>query len=89
MLNVEGFGFIGIFGIGAGVVAFADDQLRVMLFEGVGDVLKKDKAKDDVLIFGRVNVAAELSAANQSLASKPIWAAELAAVFEEERARDM
>ena len=37
--NIFGSVLVGIFGIRAGVFAFACDQLRVVLFETVGDVL--------------------------------------------------
>ena len=46
--------------------------------EGVGDVFEEDEAEDNVLIFRRVHVVAELSAASQRLASKPRWAVESA-----------
>jgi hypothetical protein len=35
-------------------------QRRMFLFKGIGDILKKEKAEDDVLVLGRVHVAAEL-----------------------------
>ncbi len=47
-------------GFGAGVVAFARDELGVVLLEGVGDVFEEDQAEDDVLVFRRVHVVAEL-----------------------------
>jgi hypothetical protein len=34
-------------------------ELRVLLLEGVGDVLEKDEAEDNVLVFGRVHAAAQ------------------------------
>ena len=37
--HVLGFVFVWIFWIGAGVVAFAGDELRMVFFETVGDVL--------------------------------------------------
>ena len=58
--DVLGAVFVGVFGIGAGVVAFAGDELRVLLLEGVGDVLEEDEAEDDVLVFRRVHVVAQL-----------------------------
>jgi hypothetical protein len=54
----------------------------VALLEAIRDVLEEDKAEDDVLVFGRVNVLRSLSAASQSFASKPMLAEEFAlAVF--------
>ena len=58
--NVFGSVFVGVFGIGAGVVAFARDELRAVFFETVGDVFEEDEAEDDVLVFRRVHVVAEL-----------------------------
>ena len=58
--DVLGFVFVRVFGIGAGVVAFAGDELRVVLLEGVGDVFEEDEAEDDVLVFRRVHVVAQL-----------------------------
>ena len=72
---------IGIFRVGA----FSLREVYVFFLERVGDVFEKDQAEDDVLVFGRVHVDRSLSAASQSLASKPRLAVEL--FFEEERAR--
>ena len=58
--DVLGFVFVRILGIGAGVVAFAGDELGVVLLEGVGDVLEEDQAEDDVLVLRRVHVVAQL-----------------------------
>ena len=58
--DVLGFVFVGVFGIRAGVVAFASDELGVVLLEGVGDVFEEDEAEDDVLVFRRVHVVAQL-----------------------------
>ena len=58
--DVLGFVFVRVFGIGAGVVAFASEQRRVVFLEGIGDVFEEDEAEDDVLVFGRVHVAAQL-----------------------------
>ena len=43
-----------------GVVALAGEELGAVLLEGVGDVFEEDQAEDDVLVFGRVHVGAEL-----------------------------
>jgi hypothetical protein len=51
---------VAVLGVGALVVALAGEQLGVMLVEGVGDVLEEDQAEDDVLVFCRVHVVAEL-----------------------------
>ena len=32
----------------------------MVFFEGIGDVLEEDEAEDDVLVFARVHVRAEL-----------------------------
>ena len=58
--DIEGFVFVRVFRIGAGVVAFAGEQRRVVFLEGVGDVFEEDEAEDDVLVFGRVHVGAQL-----------------------------
>ena len=58
--NVQRFVFVGVFGIGTGVVALAGEKCGMVLFEGVGDVLQEDEAEDDVLVFGRVHVGAQL-----------------------------
>jgi len=49
----------------------------MVFLEGVGDVFEEDQAENDVLVFGRVHVGAQLVAASQSLASKPRLAVEL------------
>ena len=72
--DVLGVVFVRIFGIGAGVVAFACDQLRVVFLEGVGDVFEEDEAEDDVLVFRRVHVAAQLVGGEPELGSKPMLA---------------
>ena len=58
--DVLGFVFVRVFGIGAGVVALAGEELGAVFLEGVGDVFEEDEAEDDVLIFRRVHVVAEL-----------------------------
>jgi len=45
--------------LGVGAARLLGDELGVLLLEGVGDVLEKDEAKDDVLVFGRVHRAAQ------------------------------
>ncbi len=47
-------------GVGAFVVALAGEELVVQFGEGVGDVLEKDEAEHDVLVFRSVEVIAEL-----------------------------
>jgi hypothetical protein len=54
--DVLGFVFILVFRIGPGFVK----QRGVFLFECVGDVFQEDEAENDVLVFGRVHVAAQL-----------------------------
>lgn len=58
--DVLGFVFVGIFRVSAGVIAFAGDQLCVVLLETVGDILEEDEPKDGVLVLGSIHVAAEL-----------------------------
>ncbi len=58
--DVLGLVFVGVFGIGACVVAFAGDELGAHFLEGVGDVFEEDEAEDDVLVFRRVHVVAQL-----------------------------
>ena len=48
--DVLGFVFVGVFGIGPGVVALAGEELGAVFLEGVGDVFEEDEAEDDVLV---------------------------------------
>ena len=41
-------------------LAFSRDKLVVQFFEGVGDIFQEDQAEDDVLVFRRIHVVAEL-----------------------------
>ncbi len=63
--DVLGFVFVRVFGIGAGVVALAGDELGAVFLEGVGDVFEEDEAEDDVLVFRRVHVVAQLVGGEQ------------------------
>ena len=58
--DIGGEILVFVLGIGAGVVALTGDELGMVLFETVGDVLQEDKAEDDVLVLGRVHVVAKL-----------------------------
>ena len=58
--HVLGLVFVGVFRVGALVVAHACQQLGAVLFEAVGDVLEEDQAKHHVLVLGRVHVVAQL-----------------------------
>jgi len=58
--DVLGLVFIRVFGIGPGVVALTGEELGAVFLEGVGDVFEEDEAEDDVLVFRRVHVVAEL-----------------------------
>ena len=58
--DVLGFVFVRVFGIGPGVVALAGEELGAVFLEGVGDVFEEDEAEDDVLVFRRVHVVAQL-----------------------------
>jgi hypothetical protein len=48
---------VGVFGVGA----FSDPgfELRVVLLEGVGDVLQEDQAEDDVFVLGGVHSSSQ------------------------------
>ena len=62
--DVLGLVFVRVFGIGPGVVALhaalPGEELGAVFLEGVGDVFEEDEAEDDVLVFRRVHVVAEL-----------------------------
>ncbi len=58
--DVLGLVFVGVFRIGASVVAFAGEKRLVVFLKGIRDVFEEDEAEDDVLVFGRVHVGAEL-----------------------------
>ena len=58
--DVAGEVFVFILGIRAGEVALARDELGVVVVEGVRDVFEEDEAEDDVLVFRRVHVVAQL-----------------------------
>ena len=45
--------------LGVGALRLLGDELRVLLLEGVGDVLEEDQAEDDVLVLGGVHAAAQ------------------------------
>ena len=45
--------------LGVGALRLLGVELGVLLLEGVGDVLEEDQAEDDVLVLGRVHVAAQ------------------------------
>jgi len=52
--DVLGPVFVGVFGIGPGVVAFPSEELGAVFLEGVRDVLEEDEAEDDVLVLSPV-----------------------------------
>ena len=56
--NIGGEVFVFVLRVRA--FALLRDQFGVLLIEGVGDVLEEDEAEDDVLVFGRVHVVAQL-----------------------------
>ena len=58
--DVLGPVFVRVLGVGALVFALARNELGAVFLEGVGDVLEEDQAEDDVLVFRRVHVVAEL-----------------------------
>ena len=57
---ILGFVFILIFRVGPRVVAFARHELGAVFLEAVGDVFQEDEAEDDVLVFCRVHIVAQL-----------------------------
>lgn len=57
--DVFGLVFVGVFGVGAGVVAGAGFEAGAHFFEGVGDVFEEDEAEDDVFVLGGVHIIAE------------------------------
>lgn len=56
-----------------------------MLLEGVGDVLQEDEVEDDVLVLGRVHVAAQLVRCQPELRFEGEVAVELLVFAEAER----
>ncbi len=56
--DVLGEVFVAVFGVGA--VLLVGHEGRVLLLEGIGDVLQEDEAEDDVLVLGRVHVVPQL-----------------------------
>jgi hypothetical protein len=55
--DVVGPVLVAVLGISA--LGLLTDELRVLFFEGVGDVFQEDQAKGDVLILGGIHAAAE------------------------------
>ena len=51
--------FVAIFGVGVRRL-LPGAQIIVQFLEGVGDIFEEDQAQDDMFIFGRVQVAAQL-----------------------------
>ena len=68
--HIGGAVFVLVFGVGAVVFAFALNQFGVVLVEGLGDVFEKNQAKDDVLVFRRVHVVAQLVGGEPELGFK-------------------
>ena len=58
--DVFGFVFVGVFGVCAFVVALAGEQPGAVFLEGVGDVFQENKAEDNMLVFRRIHVVAQL-----------------------------
>jgi hypothetical protein len=46
--------------VGSLVVALTGEEFGAVFLEGIGDVFEEDEAEDDVLVFRRVHVVAEL-----------------------------
>jgi hypothetical protein len=55
--DAQGAVLVGVLGVGA--LGLLGDEPRVVLLEGVGDVLEEDETQDDVLVLGRVHAAAQ------------------------------
>ncbi len=68
--DILGFVFVWVFGIRALVVALTGEELSAMFLERVGDVLDEDEAEDDVLVFCRVHVVAQLVGGEPELGLK-------------------
>ena len=68
--DVLGLVFVGVFGIGPGVVALTGEELGAVFLKGVGDIFEEDQAEDDVLVFRRVHVVAELVGGEPELGLK-------------------
>jgi hypothetical protein len=58
--NILGPIFVGIFRIRSVVVAFTGNEFNAVFLKSVGNILEKNQAKNDVLVFGSVHVVAEL-----------------------------
>ena len=58
--DVLGLVFVRVFGIGTGVIALTCDEFGAVFLEGVGDVFEEDQAEDDVFVFRRIHVVAQL-----------------------------
>ena len=58
--DVLGFVFIGVFGIGPGVVALTGEEFGAVFLKGVGNVFEEDEPEDNMLVFRRVHVVTEL-----------------------------
>jgi hypothetical protein len=58
--DVGGEVFVLVLGVGPLVVTGTGDESGVVFVEGVGDVFEEDQAEDDVLVFRRVHVVAQL-----------------------------
>ena len=62
--------FVGVLGIGPGILALARREQGVVFLEAVGDVLEEDEAQDDVLVLGGVHVVAQLVSGEPELLLK-------------------
>ena len=69
--DVGGEVFVFVVRIGVLEVALAPDQLLMVFVEGVGDVFEEDEAEEDVLLFRRVHVVAELVGGEPELGFEP------------------
>ena len=56
--NVDGAILVGVFGVGA--LALLRDELRAIFLERIGNVFEKDQTEDDVFVFRRVHIVAQL-----------------------------
>ena len=58
--DVLGLVFVGVLRVSTLVITFPGNELGVHFLEGIGDVFQEDQAQDDVLVFSRVHIVAQL-----------------------------
>ena len=68
--NIGGEVFVFVFRVRTVELGLAFDQFGVLFIERIRDVLEEDEAEDDVLVFGRVHVVAQLVGGEPELGFK-------------------